>query len=193
MMLQASIVERKVDQPTRAEVAEIRRLGYQAAARLALVQQFRDRSRKARRRVDLCQLVHEVPAADPELARGVVPAAGGGPLMVVANPDALKRLVQLLIAIVRLTTDGALRLHALGRDAQARLELEPAAAGPEAVAVWQQLADDGDEPIPVMERLAALALARLVGASLHVRMDPAGGLSLAAEWPVDGGDSVDVG
>src|SRR5438128_11252063 len=55
MMLQASIVEMKLDGALRDEVAQIRRLGNDVARRLALVQMVRDGARKFRTRVDLNQ------------------------------------------------------------------------------------------------------------------------------------------
>jgi hypothetical protein len=67
MVLQASVVQIQVDDELREELAVIRREGNAIAARLRLLQEFRERSRSARVRVDLHELLGRAAGLVPSL------------------------------------------------------------------------------------------------------------------------------
>ena len=177
----------KVEERLREEVAQIRRLGNDVARGLTLIQQFRDRSRKVRTRVDLNDFVREFLAIESELARRfqVVSSDKSAPLLV--NAAALKRLIRLLLSIVDATQpsiDVSFQICVESNEPQIWLIVKPAGSGPEGdPGAWGAIPEGADGPIPIMERLALEAIGRLVEAGLSARSAPGGGLSLAVYWP----------
>jgi hypothetical protein len=197
MMLQASVVELKAGEAIRSEVAVIRKLGAQAASRLAFFAQFRERYRQMKARMDLNDAVRTVLANWLTLlgdgsAHRVQPELFGEPLTILAHPVALKQLIRVFIRISgSWHPEGPLRLRAARASNQIWLVIEAFSNRSTEVAAnaWTDLALEDENSL---ELLAAQSRARLVDAKLQMAVDDGGNRALAAIWPAESTTSPHV-
>jgi signal transduction histidine kinase len=97
ILLQAALIELKAGEALKEDILAIRHEGTRAAERLAMLQRYRDRRRQASVALDLNQLLGEVLENEAGRATPVQAALGDGPLMILANPTTLKRLIQVVL------------------------------------------------------------------------------------------------
>jgi hypothetical protein len=155
MALQAAAVEMQVGESLRADLAEIRREGARAAARLRPLLQLRLRRRQSRSGVDLNEVVREVLADRPvrlDLAGDLLPVRAG--------PGELRRLVRLLLPIT-----AAVRTWQDKDQAKMALEV-PGGTQPPGPADLFDPDSEAEGPLGPLERLAVMSLVRQLDGQL---------------------------
>jgi signal transduction histidine kinase len=189
MMLQASVVELKAGEGIRQEVAVIRKLGAQAANRLALFARFRERYREMKAPVDLNDSVRAVLAnKSPMLGRApnlVQPELFTEPLMILAHAVALKQLILVLLRIAASWhPGGTLWLRTTRTDEQVWLIIQVLSGESSEVAgdPWTDFTVENENSLDL---LAVESRARLVDAKLQMAANDAGTRALAAIWAVE--------
>jgi hypothetical protein len=182
MMLQASVLEQKAGEAIRPEVALIRKLGKETAAKLAVFARSRERYRQMKTSVDLNQAIRGLFAVGLEAEVEIVKEFWPSPVTLSAHPVVLKQLISVMLRITKSwRKHGCTHLRTLVANDCSWLILEPASkdSKPPNPSVWTDL---GEEDGDVLEILAAQSRARLVEAKLQTSVDAAGNRSLAAVW-----------
>jgi hypothetical protein len=185
MLLQAAVVQMHVEQARREELAQLRREGVQAAARLRPLQQARTRYGPTGEPTDLGHLVGALLAGDADLAARVrvEPGADLPPLAYPRWP--LRRLVALLLRIALSCHTGTapVRVTTALRDGEGQLLLEVEGLAVEQEGNFADLPPVAEGGVSELERSAAEGLARRLNARLAL-LPHEGGAALAVCWPV---------
>ncbi len=189
MMLQASIVQLKVDAALQEDLLTIRRAGATAAGLIRLLQNYRETARRSFSTLDLNQLLRDAAATIPELDVRARWQLESTPLSVRANRDGLWRLlVRLLRRAAGTTPTREPFLFQSGRkDGVIYLSLGPFLERDRAECLADLFADpeDGFSRGGALEGIAAESLARLVEAHCRVEPHVGGGFVAILEWTMD--------
>lgn len=178
MMLQSSVVQLRVDEQARQELAAIRQHGVQAAALVRSLQLVVQERREQFYPVDLNRIVTEV-VAEPELHSRVSLELSSEEPHVKATRSALKQLIHLLLKDACAGSSDTVRVATGKRDAGAALDITIAAmkestAPPVEELLWNNLDDLG--------RQAGQSLLRQLGGSLTVEQGSPRGWVLRIAW-----------
>jgi signal transduction histidine kinase len=178
MMLQSSVVQLRVDEQARQELAAIRQHGVQAAALVHSLQLVVQERREQFYPVDLNRIVTEF-VEEPELGGRVsLELSSEGP-QVKATRSALKQLIHLLLKDACAGTSNPVRVATSTRDGGAALDITlPAThespAPPVEDILWSNLDDLG--------RQAGQSLLRQLGGTLSVEQGSPKGWVLRITW-----------
>jgi signal transduction histidine kinase len=178
MMLQTSVVQLRVDEPLRQDLAAIRQQGAQAAALVRSLQHVVQERREQSYPVDLNAVVAEVLAEGP----GAAPHLSPQPPTVHTTRSALKQLVRLLLEGAGAATRSPVRVRTEKPGEGAALIVETGEAPPGVgddpasgeEAFWSNL----DE----VSRHAGRSLLRQLGGTLEVRSTAEGTMVLYVRW-----------
>jgi signal transduction histidine kinase len=183
MMLQASVVQLRVDEPTRHELAAIRQHGAQAAALVRSLQQVVMERRERSYPVDLRRVLAEVLEDNAELRRRITLQRSEQTPPISSTHSAVKQLVQLLLKGVLAGTKSAITVRTETQDegtalmvtlAEASVDTTDGDSSPLDALLWQNL----DE----VSRQAAQSLLRQLGGTSEVEPRAEGGLTLRFRW-----------
>ncbi len=188
MMLQASVVQMQVDESLGEELAVIRREGSAIAARLRLLQEFRERSRREASPVALDTLLRRAAATVPALDGRVRWELADGLPPVVGSPPALLRLLAgCLRLLAERASDGPVSIGTGRGERTLHVALGPLAGAAPVEHLSDLFAGDGGPPRGrLLHGLAAESLARLVEARWRLarNADNADASDLVLEWPL---------
>jgi signal transduction histidine kinase len=178
MMLQSSVVQLRVDEQARQELAAIRQHGVQAAALVRSLQLVVQERREQFYPVDLNRIVAEV-GEEPELRGRVSLELAGEVPWVRATRSALKQLIHLLLKDACAGMTETVRVATAKHDGGAALEISIAAtnegaAPPVEELLWHNLDDLG--------RQAGQSLSRQLGGTLTVEQGSPKGCVLRITW-----------
>lgn len=178
MMLQSSVVQLRVDEEARQELAAIRQHGVQAAALVRSLQLVVQERREQFYPVDLNRIVAEV-VEEPELRDRVSLELATEVPWVRATRSALKQLIHLLLKDACDGTTGTVRVATSKRDGGVALDISLAAtnentASPVEELLWNNLDDLG--------RQAGQSLLRQLGGTLTVEQGSIKGWVLRIAW-----------
>jgi hypothetical protein len=188
MMLQAAVVQLKVDEPMRQEIGLIRKEGAQIAARMRPLMQFREQRRQNRTRVDLHPIIEE-------FVRTIVPAPAlevrleATQSQVMAHATDLKRLLYYLMQVTAPSAGESAdmrRLRTANHQGDVQLILEPGGNGAPMYVETGSSFDPYNETTKaegMLERLALDSLLRLVGGTLRFYAHPDGKSTTVVVWP----------
>jgi|SRR5579864_7475051 len=182
MMLQASVLELKAGEAIRSEVELIRKLGKEAASKLAQFARHRERYRQVKTSVDLNQAARELFTNDLEAGNGMATEFWPSALTLHVHPLVLKLLISVMLRIAKpWHKQSGSRLRTIAIDKYVWLVIEPVSkeTGLIQSSQWTDLAEELGEPLEI---LAAQSRARLVEAKLQVAVDASGNRALAANW-----------
>jgi hypothetical protein len=191
MMLQAAVVQLKVDEPMRHEIGLIRKEGAQVAARMRPLMQAREQRRQNRIRVDLHSIIEEFvrgthPAPELEVRLEAIQS------QVMAHATDVKRLLHYLMQMTAPSAAQSVetrRLRTANHDGDVQLVIEPVGnSAPMYVEAGANF-DPYNEPANangMLERLALDSLLRLVGGTLRFYGHPDGKRTTVVVWPGNG-------
>jgi hypothetical protein len=190
MLLQAAVIQMRVDPARREELGQLRREGTQAANRLRPLQEARTRYESSAERTDLAQAIAAVLAGAPDLAARVRFEPGTGVAPLPYPPRPLRRLVTVLlhVALSSHAGPGALRVTTAARESELQLVLD--LTGPHLEQGEGTLADLPAEAfggLADLERSAAEGLVRRLNGRVVV-LPREGGVSLLVAWPAPEAD-----
>src|SRR5262245_29353150 len=180
MMLQAAVVQLKVDEPVRQEIGLIRKEGAAAAGRMRPLMQFRELRRQSRGLVDLHPVVRSFLAEPREATAGSEAHLEATRSKVTAHVSDLKRLMHYLVHVAVPRVSGVAmpcRFRTANQDGELLLIVEP-------IDGWQPPSPEPGRPFDpyndtsntddLLERLALDSLLRLVGAAMRTYPSPHG-------------------
>lgn len=184
MMLQTSVVQMRVDQQVRQDLAAIRQHGTQAAGLLRSLQHVVQERREKSYAVDLNSVLAEVLEEEVELRRRVSPRLSESVPSIASTQSAVKQFVRLLLegvcactqATVTAATgeqEGGAALRLTIADPPADLGAESAPPAAEAI-LWRNLDEVG--------RQAGQSLLRQLGGALTLERASDGALALHIVW-----------
>ncbi|HEY7425743.1 MAG TPA: hypothetical protein VH682_16055 [Gemmataceae bacterium] len=180
MMLQTSVVQLRVDEPTRHDLAAVRQHGAEAAGLVRALQHVVQERREKSYPVDLAGVLTTVLEENAEWCRRVTVQPSEQALLIHSTRSAVKQFVQLLLEGVLAGTKSAVQVWMGDREGQAALRVEIGEAAEEGtppsadVLLWQNLDEVG--------RLAGQSLLRQMGGTLEVEPRVEGGLTLRILW-----------
>jgi signal transduction histidine kinase len=180
MMLQTSVVQLRVDESARHDLAVVRQHGAQAASLVRALQHVVQERREKSYRVDLADILAAVLQENAELRRRVTVQPAGQAPSIHSTRSAVKQLVQLLLEGVLVGTKSAVQVRTEDRAGQLVLSVEIAEAAEEGdlpladALLWQNLDEVG--------RLAGQSLLRQLGGTLEVEPHAEGGVTLRIIW-----------
>jgi phosphoglycerate-specific signal transduction histidine kinase len=164
MMLQTSVVQMRVDEQSRQELAAIRQHGAQAAGMVRTLQQLVQERREKSYSVDLNSVLSEILEEEPELHRRIAAQLSPKAPQIHSTRSAVKQLVRLLLEGVCAGTQATVKATTDTEDGGAVLSLMIAGAEGEATnaeeLLWRSLDEVG--------RLAGPSLLRQLGGVLTV-------------------------
>lgn len=177
MMLQTSVVQMRVDEQGRHELAAIRQHGAQAAGLVRTLQHAVQERREKSYAVDLSSVLSEILEEETELRRRVAPARLGKAPGIHSTHSTVKQLVRLLLEGICAGTQAMVQAATGEQDGGTFLSLTLSGAQGEDSTVetllWQHLDEVG--------RLAGQSLLRQLGGTLTAqRRDNAMGLRV--DW-----------
>jgi C4-dicarboxylate-specific signal transduction histidine kinase len=184
MMLQTSVVQMRVDQQARTDLATIRQHGAQAAGLVRSLQHVVNERREKSYAVDLNSALATMCEEQPELGQRLsVRFAEEAPLLQ-STRSAVKQFVRLVLegvcagtksAVEVRTEKGASSAALIVAIAEAPAETEDEGApSPAHTILWQHLDEVG--------RQAGLSLLRQLGGMLAVEQSSSGGVNLRITW-----------
>lgn len=178
MMLQSSVVQLRVDEQARRELAAIRQHGAQAAGLVRSLQHVVQERREQSYPVDLNSVLAEVLEETEELQRRVSPRLSPNVPLIQSTRSALKQLVRLLLEGVCAGTEAAVMAATSEQAGGAAFSLTIAgaldAASPVETLLWQNLDEVG--------RLAGPSLLRQLGGTLTAEQSAEGAMILRIVW-----------
>ena len=177
MMLQTSVVQLRVDEQARQELAAIRQHGVQAAALVRSLQLVVQERREQFYPVDLNRIVAEV-VEEPELRGCVSLELAGEAPAVQATRSALKQLIHLLLKDACAATPDTVRVVTAKRDGGAALDIMIAATNEGRAPVEEQLWNNLDD----LGRQAGQSLLRQLGGTLTVEAGNPNGWVVRVAW-----------
>jgi nitrogen-specific signal transduction histidine kinase len=162
MMLQTSVVQMRVDEQGRHELAAIRQHGAQAAGLVRTLQHAVHERREKSYPVDLNSVLTEIVAEEPELRPRLAPSLSPKVPHIHSTHSAVKQLLHLLLEGVCAGTKATVKAATGEQEGGAVLNLTLAGAEGDAstvdALVWQNLDEVG--------RLAGQSLLRQLGGSV---------------------------
>ncbi|HTU91225.1 MAG TPA: hypothetical protein VMF69_14190 [Gemmataceae bacterium] len=177
MMLQTSVVQLRVDEQARQELAAIRQHGAQAAGMLRALQHVAQEQREFFYLVDLNNVLVEVLEEDAELRRRVSPSLCEKAPQIHSTRSTVKQMVRLLLEGVCTGKDASVKAATCEREGDAVLELTIAGANGEATnaeaLLWRNLDEVG--------WLAGQSLLRQLGGALTIERND-GAATLLITW-----------
>lgn len=178
MMLQTSVVQLRVDEQARQDLAAIRQHGAQAAGMVRTLQHVVQERREKSYPVDLNSVLAEVLEENAELHRRVslLPSQKAPPLH--STRSAVKQLLRLLLEGVCAGTKATVKAASCQQDGGAVLSLSIAGAQSEASDVDTVLWNNLDE----IARLAGPSLLRQLGGVLTLERTGARDVTLRVVW-----------
>jgi hypothetical protein len=180
MMLQASVVQLRVDEATRQDLASVRQHGAQAAGVVRILQHVVQERREQSYPVDLGGALAAVLEESAELGRRVKVQPSRQAPSISSTRGAVKQLIQLLLQGVLAGTKSAVRLRTEQRGGNTELSMEIAEAVEEGsppsvdALLWQNLDEVG--------RLAGQSLLRQLGGTVEVESYGKNGFILHVIW-----------
>jgi phosphoglycerate-specific signal transduction histidine kinase len=189
MMLQTSVVQLRVDQETRQDLAAIRQHGAQAAGLVRSLQHIVMERREQFYPVDLGGVLTELLEDDAELRRRVHLELSGEVPAIPSTQSTVKQLVQILLEGVLAGTKSTVvvRTEKQNESAALTLTLAEAAAqmadgdpSPLDALLWQNLDEVG--------RQAGQSLLRQLGGTPEVEPRAEGGVTLRFRWEAISGE-----
>ncbi len=162
MMLQTSVVQMRVDEQGRQELAAIRQHGAQAAGLVRTLQHAVQERREKAYAVDLNSVLEEILEEESELRCSVSPVLSQKAPVIQSNRSAVKQLIRLLLEGVCAGKQATVTVATGEQDGGAALSLT--LAGPQGeestveMLLWQNLDEVG--------RLAGQSLLRQLGGTL---------------------------
>lgn len=179
MMLQASVVQLRVDEAARHDLAAIRQHGAQAAGLLRSLQHAAMERRQQSYPVNLNNVLAEVLEDDAELRRRITVQRAEETPLIEGTHGAVKQLVRLLLEGVFAGTPSALTVRTEKQEEGAALTLTLAETPegdlpPLDALLWHNLDEVG--------RHAGQSLLRQLSGTLEVEARAEGGLTLRIRW-----------
>ena len=185
MMLQAAVVQLKVQEPIRTEIGQIRKEVAATAARMRPLMQFRDARRQKEADGDLHRAVAELLADLPEQATGLKSQLGAGRTKLKVRGSDLKRLLHHFAALAVPAAGSPCRLRTESTDAETQLIVEPADMPPSSQSDPGQPFDPYADFVGSDNLLAKLAfdsLLRVAGATVRLHSRGGGRFSTVISW-----------
>ncbi len=178
MMLQTSVVQMRVDEQSRQELAAIRQHGAQAAGMVRTLQHLVQERREKSYSVDLNSVLSEILEEEPELHRRIAPQLSPKAPQIHSTRSAVKQMVRLLLEGVCAGTKATVKAATDEQDGGAVLSLMIAGAeggSPDVAALlWNNLDEVG--------RLAGPSLLRQLGGVVTAERTGEGGVVLRIVW-----------
>ncbi|HEY7331011.1 MAG TPA: hypothetical protein VH592_25465 [Gemmataceae bacterium] len=162
MMLQTSVVQMRVDEQGRHELAAIRQHGAQAAGLVRTLQHAVQERREKSYAVDLNGVLTEIVEEEPELRRCLMPLLSPKALHIHGTRSAVKQLVHLLLQGVCAGTKATIKAATDEQDGGAVLSLTLAGAEGDVSTLEELLWQNLDE----VGRLAGQSLLRQLGGTM---------------------------
>lgn len=183
MMLQASVVQLRVDEQTRRDLSAVRQQGVQAAGLVRSLQHVVLERREQSYPVPLNQVLAAILEDDAALGPRLTVQRGEKVPPLTGTSSSVKQLVQLLLAGALAGTQTSVAVRTETRDGAAALILTLAESPPPMgegdpspldVLLWQNLDEVG--------RQAGQSLLRQLGGTAEVEVPAEGGVSLCFRW-----------
>jgi phosphoglycerate-specific signal transduction histidine kinase len=182
MMLQTSVVQMRVDEQARRELAAIRQHGAQVAGLVRSLQHVVQERREQSYPVDLNSVLAEVVEETTELHRRVSPRLTPSVPPIQSTRSAVKQLVRLLLEGVCAGTEGEVIATTSEQESGAALSLTIAGAEDTASSVETLLWQNLDE----VSRLAGQSLLHQLGGTLTAERTDEDAVILRVVWAPSG-------